>query len=257
MSTSLIYHAFGANTYNYRSTKYKRGSVFIHIEKKKRNQRCIKCNSRNVTLEGKEKYTIRTIPIGMKSVFFVLHLHYLHCHDCGSILQENRDLADPRKTYSQALARYVIELSKQMTMLAIARHLKLGWHIVKSIIKEHLQKKAKKRSWRNVRYIAIDEIAIRKGHNYMTVVLDLETGQALYTAEVKDQECLKDFFTRLRRARAPLSAVAIDMSNAFINAVRDYWPDKNLPIIHDHYHIVSNMNTVIDKVRRDEQNQGF
>ena len=254
MSTSFVYHAFGATTYNYRTTKYEDGAIFIYLEKKPRHRRCTTCRSRNVSLEGMGTTTVKTVPIGKKPVFLVLLLHVLRCKDCGVLARESRDLADPLKSYTRRFATLVLDLSKEMTITAIARYLGVGWDLVKSIIKEGLEQKLKGRSFRRVRYIAIDEIAIRKGHEYMTVVVDLETGQVLFTAEGKDHECLKPFFQRLRRAGAKLEAVAMDMSSAYLKAVRTYWPHE-VALVHDHYHVVSNMNEVVDSVRRDEQNQ--
>lgn len=254
MSTSFVYHAFGAITYKYLSTEYRQGKIFIHLEKKKQYRRCLNCNGRNVTLEGCERYPLRSLPIGGKPVFLVVHLHVLNCNDCGALLQEGRDLAEPRKSYTRSFARYAIDLTKNMTLLAVARHLRVGWDLIKSILKGELERRAKRISWRNVRRIAIDEIAIRKGHHYMTVVLDLDSGRVLFSAEGKDQKCLKPFFRRLRRARAKLEAIAVDMSPAYLNAIMEYWP-KRVAIVNDHYHVVSNMNDVVDKVRRDEQNR--
>jgi transposase len=254
MSTSLVYHAFGATTYRYLKTDYREGAIFIHLEKKRKHQKCAACGSANVILEGVQRYQVRTVPIGNKSVFLVLHLHVLNCKDCGALLQENRDVAEPRKSYTRAFGRFVLGLLKYMTMSAVATHLKVGWDLIKSILKTDLEQKAKRRSWRNVRNIAIDEIAIRKGHRYMTVVVDLDSGDVLYAAEGKDQKCLQPFFRRLRRARAKLKAIAVDMSKAYSNAIKEYWKRK-VAIVHDHYHLVSNMNDVVDKVRRDEQNR--
>ncbi len=254
MSTSLLYHAWGVRTYNYCSAEYKEGEVYIHVEKKPKYQRCVVCGSREVIREGVEEYTVRTLPIGSKAVFLVLSLHVLRCKKCGALRQESRDVAEPRKSYTKAFARYVLELMPHMTISAIAQHLQVGWDLVKSIVKSNLEKKAKRISWRNVRHIAIDEIATKKGHKYMTVVVDLDTGHVLYTAEGKGHESLKPFFQRLRRSRAKLEAVAMDLSDAFAKAVRLYWPEK-VAIVHDHYHIVSNMNDVVDKVRREEQNR--
>lgn len=254
MSTSLVYHAFGATTYDYRKTEYREGAVFIHLEKKCEYQRCTVCRSPNVTHEGSEEYTIKAPPIGAKPVFLVLHLHVLHCKDCGALRQESRDVAEPRKSYTRAFARYALELVAHMTMLDVANHLKVGWDLIKAILKTSLEKRAERRTWRQVRHIAIDEIAIRKGHHYMTVVVDLDSGQVLFAAEGKDKKCLQPFFRRLRKARAKLAAVAVDMSKAYSNAIREYWPRK-VAIIHDHYHLVANMNAVVDSVRRDEQNR--
>jgi transposase len=197
---------------------------------------------------------VKTLPIGKKPVFLVLLLHVLKCKDCGAILRESRDVADPLKSYTRKFAQLVLELSKEMTIQAVARYLGVGWDLVKSIIKENLERKVKRRSFRKVRYIAIDEIAVHKGHHYMTVVVDLETGQVLFTAKGRDHECLKPFFQRLRHARAKLKAIAVDMSSAYMKAIKQYGP-KGVAVVHDHYHLVSNMNDVVDKVRRDEQNR--
>jgi transposase len=250
----MMYHVFGARTYNYTKTEYKGGAAYFHMEKKPQFQRCVECGSRDVTFDSLATIPVRAVPSGNKQVFLVLHLRALKCRDCGAKRQESRDVSEPRKSYTKQFANYVLDLTKKMTILDVARHLVVGWDLVKDILKSNLEKRAKRRSWRKVRRIAIDEIAIRKGHDYMTVVLDLDTGQVLYAEEGKDHTCLKAFFRRLRRARAKLEAVAMDMSEAYIKAVAEYWP-KEVAIVHDHYHIVAGMNEVIKKIRREEQDR--
>lgn len=253
MSTSLLYHAFGAQTYDYLRTEYRAGAVHFHVHKKPAYRAsCMACGSLDVTIEGRQTPSLRALPIGSKPVFLVLHLRVLACKACGAVMQESRDVAASRKTYTRAFARYVVGLSSEMTIQAIAKHLRVSWDLVKSIIKQDLSRRAKRRSWRKVRFIAIDEIAIRKGHSYMTVVMNLETGEVLYTALGKDHSTLKAFFRRLRRSRARLKAIAVDMSKAYLKAIELYAP-AGVKVIHDRYHLVANMNKVIDKVRRDEQ----
>ena len=253
MSTSLLYHAFGAKSYRYLRTEYSEGDVFFYMEKKERPC-CPECASDDAVYDGYEAYTLRALPIGPKRVFLVAYLHVVLCYACGVRRQEDREVADPRKTYTRLFARYAVDLSRVMTLADIARHLQVGWDLVKEIVRDHLEKRARKRSWRKVRRIAIDEIAVRKGHRYMTVVLDLDTGEVLYASEGKGKEALKTFFQRLRRAGARLKAVVMDMSEAYLSAVKEYWPQR-VAIVHDHYHIVANMNAVLDDIRRDEQNR--
>lgn len=254
MSTSLMYHAFGATKHNYLSTEYRGGAIYFHIETKAGKRRCVECRSRDVILSGRATYTLRSLPIGARPIFLVLHLHVLECKSCGVIRQEDRLLANPLKTYTRAFGWFVVDLCKKMTISDVAHHLRVGWHMVKNILRDHLERCAAKRSWRGVRRIAIDEIAIRKGHRYMTVVVDLDTGQVLFTAEGRDHTSLKPFFQRLRRARAELKAIAVDMSSAYLKAIKEFGP-PGVAIVHDRYHVVSNMNHVIDQVRRDEQNR--
>ena len=135
-----------------------------------------------------------------------------------------------------------------------AQFLHVGWDLVKDIVKSDLLGRSQRRSFGQVRCIAIDEIAIRKGHRYMTVVVDLDSGEVLFTAEGRDHECLKPFFERLKQAGASLQAIAVDMSASYRKAIDLYAP-KDVVVVHDHFHLIALMNEGVDEVRRDEQNR--
>ena len=254
MSTSLLYHVFGVRTYHYLRTEYHGGEVFLHVEKKPSKQRCKACGSRRFIWQGRITRSLRTVPIGSHPVHLVLHLHRLECSDCSALLQEKLDVADPRKTYTRAFARLVVELSRYMTISALAQYLRVGWDLIKSILTNHLQRRFKteqRRRLRRLKYIGIDEFAVRKGHKYMTVVVDLQTGHVVFVADGRDHKCLKPFFEMLARLKVQLSAISIDMSPAYIKAVELYTED--VPIIHDRFHIVAMMNDVVDELRRKER----
>ena len=140
-----------------------------------------------------------------------------------------------------------------MTKEAIACKVKLvGWDTIKSIIKEDLKRRLKRRKLNKVRFIAIDEMAVKKGHRYLTNVVDLETGEVIYSAEGRNTECLRPFFNKIKRSRkARLEAIAVDMSSAYLKAIEPYAP-VGVKIVHDRYHLVANMNRVLDEIRRDE-----
>jgi len=72
-----------------------------------------------------------------------------------------------------------------MTILDVARHLKTSWDIVKDIQKRYLTKRFKNIRLKNLRQIAIDEISIGKGHQYLTVVLDLVSGAIVFIGDGK------------------------------------------------------------------------
>jgi transposase len=253
MSTSLLYHAFGLKAYVYLRTEYLNGVIFFHVKKKEAYQYCTNCRSRDVTLAGRTKRIWHSLPIGLKPTIIVGHLHRLTCHSCGLTRLESFEMADPRKGYTRAFCRYVVEMAKQMTKAAIAAKLKfVGWNTIKAIIKDDLKKRLKRRRIGQVRLIAIDEVSVKKGQRYLTNVVDLETGEVIYTTEGRDTECLRPFFTKVKcSGRANLKAIAVDMSSAYLKAIELYAP-VGVKIIHDRYHLVANMNRVLDEVRRDE-----
>lgn len=252
MSTSLLYHAFGLRTYDYLRTQYLNGATFFHVKKKDGARCCSNCKSRDVALAGSVERVWRSVPIGLKPTIIVGHLHILACKRCGVTRLDTLDIADSRKSYTRSLARYVLDLTKDMTLKAVAERARIGWDTVKAIVKEDLKRRLKRRKLNKVRFIAIDEMAVKKGHRYLTNVVDLETGEVIYSAEGRDTECLRPFFNKIKRSKkARLEAIAVDMSNAYLKAIELYAP-AGVKIIHDRYHLVANMNRVLDEVRRDE-----
>lgn len=134
------------------------------------------------------------------------------------------------------------------TIQDISDYLHMSWHTIKQIDKEYLKKHFSKPPLKDVKYIGIDEFAVKKGHQYNTVVVDLQSGQVIYVGEGHKKESLNPFWKRLKSSGAQVKAVAIDMWPAFIESVKENLPKAD--IVFDHFHIVKNLNTTIDEVRK-------
>lgn len=251
-TTSFLYHTQGLVGYRHLRTEFRDGEVYHHVEFKPECRRCRHCGARwhDLTLSGSFERCFRALPIGQRPQFVVLHGHRQHCRRCEQDLREPIRFARGKARHLKRFERYAVELCQIAPIKAVARHLGVGWDLVKDCYKEHLRRRLKKRSLARVRYLAIDEFAIRKGHHYMTVVLDLGRGAIVHAQEGKDAEALIPFLQRLQRARAPLQAVAIDMSAAYRKAVREVF-GETVEIVHDPYHVVALVNEAIDETRRD------
>jgi transposase len=136
------------------------------------------------------------------------------------------------------------------TLLAVALFLGLQWKTVKNLDKANLRKRAKQFSFRKLRYISIDEIAIRKGHKYMTIFTDIMTGQIIHAVEGRDEESLRQFLKLLSKKAKHLKGIGIDMSAAYSSSIQKHLPEVS--IIYDRFHVTKLLNDTIDKVRRAE-----
>jgi transposase len=157
--------------------------------------------------------------------------------------------AGPRRRYTRGFARYVLELSRHMTIKHVAEHLGASWDMIKEIQKMHLERHYARPPLAHLRKLAIDEIATRKGYVYMTVVLDLESGVVVFVGDGKGADSLLPFWKRLRASRARIQAVAIDMSQAYIKAVETHLPNADL--VFDRFHIVKLLNDKLTQLRRE------
>lgn len=170
------------------------------------------------------------------------------CLMCSVIRQVKFGFADRRRSYTKAFERYALELSKHMTIQDVAHHLGVSWGVIKGIQKRNLLRRFRRPKLKSLKRIAIDEISIGKGHSYLTIVLDLNTGAVVFVGDGKGAESLLPFWKRLNASRAEIEAVAIDMSPAYISAVIGHLPKA--AIVFDHFHIVKLFNEKLSDLRR-------
>ncbi len=125
-----------------------------------------------------------------------------------------------------------------------------------------------------IRALLIDEKSIGKGHHYLTVVLNADTGETLFLGEGKRKATLDRFLSSLTlKQRACIQCVGIDRvgidrSGSYKASVKEHLPDAD--IVYDKFHIIANYNEanyneanyneanyneVIDKIRRREWRQ--
>jgi transposase len=103
------------------------------------------------------------------------------------------------KRMTRSFIRYALELLKFGTIKDVANHVGVGWDAIKEIHKEALEKKYDNIPLSDVEYVAIDEFSIRKGHKYMTVISDLQTGRIIHAVEGRKEEDIEPFLQRLKK----------------------------------------------------------
>lgn len=248
MSTSFVYHAFGLHGYEYVHQKFECGGVMFRVRPKWRLLRCPACKSKRVIRRGVYLRKLRSLPIGRKPVWLIVEVPRVRCTLCGCVRRIRLGIAESKRSYTRAFSRYVLELTKVMTLKDVALFLGIGWDCVKDILKRNLTRRFSRPALRQSRYLAIDEISVRKGHNYLTLVMDLDSGAVLFVGEGKGAQALEEFWPMLRRSRASIQAVATDMSAAYISAVLEHLP--GVPLVFDHFHVVKLMNEALTQIRR-------
>ncbi len=248
MSTTLLYQVYGIRGYRYRSMKRVPGGMEFTIEQPRDRCRCAVCGGSNVILKGTVKRRFHAPPIGSKHVTIIFNVPRLACRSCDTLRQVDIGFARPMRRHVRAFERYVLDLLESMTCEDVARHLGVSWGMIRDIEKEHLKRRYTKPRLKDVKCIAIDEIAVRKGHKYMTVVLDLDTGHVIFVGDGRGGESLTLFWKRLRRSGARIRAVATDMSPAYIAAVEQALP--NAIFVFDRFHVIKLFNEKLTALRR-------
>ena len=223
-----------------------------HVERVAHKRTCKDCGAawKQLRLDGRFERTFLALPVGKRRQEVVLHGHLQCCSACGKRAREPIPFAEGSNRYLRAVGRYAVMLCGITQIKHVARLLGVGWDLVKDAFKAHLKRRHKRRRLKTIRYIAVDEFATHKGHKYMTVVLDLESGEILHAQEGKDAAALAGFLRELKRGKAPLKAVAVDMSESYASAVREVFGDT-VDLVHDPFHVTALASKAIDETRRD------
>lgn len=213
-------------------------------------KRCSCCGSCNVRIKETKERTFRMMNLGPKRTFLKINTHKFWCQKCNAKAWMQPSFALGKLPMTLTFIFYIIQLTGMATLLSVALFLGLKWKTVKNIDKENLRKRAKQFSFRKLRYISIDEIAIKRGHKYMTIFTDISTGQIIHAVEGRNEEALRPFLKLLSKKAKRLRGIGIDMSAAYSSSVRMHLP--NVAIIFDRFHVTKLLNETIDKIRRAE-----
>lgn len=99
--------------------------------------------------------------------------------------------------------------------------------------------------------IGIDETSTKRGHNYVSTVVDMDSKRVLFVTQGKDQSVAEKAAKHLENKGCPVSNIqhiSIDMSPAFIHGTIKYFPESKITF--DKFHIVKLLNEAIDEVRK-------
>src|SRR6056297_714526 len=153
----------------------------------------------------------------------------------------------------EGFAIKVIQASKSLQDAGML--LGLNWHQLHRIMKRAVDRGVARRDKYEMAWIGMDEKSFRKGHNYISVINDIEGGRVRDVAEGRSGDVAEDLIGKALEdtQREMVCGVAIDMSAPYEKAIRQMFPHAD--IVHDKFHISKHLNKAVDKTRAKEHRQ--
>src|SRR5262245_33479485 len=161
--------------------------------------------------------------------------------------------AEPRARFTTLFERLAIDVLRETDVQGATRLLGISWDEAWEIKRRAVARgRARRRPYAPAR-LGIDETAIARGHDYLTLVCNLATGTVEYLADERKQASLDGYFIALSAAqRAGIEAVAMDMWEPYVQAVQAHVPGAARKIVFDAFPLVQHMNSAVDQVGRQE-----
>ena len=221
----------------------------VRPSKGKRN-RCGQCPRRCPSYDaGSGRRRWRALDLGSVQVFVEADAPRVTCRDHGVVVA-SVPWARHDAGHTRAFDEQVAWLATKTSKTAVTELMRVAWRTVGSIIE---------RVWddtedlfdrfADLTRIGIDEISYKRGHKYLTVVVDHGSGRLVWAAPGRDTATLTAFFDALGEDRCALiTHVSADGASWIANAVRGKCP--NAILCADPFHIVKWATDALDTVRR-------
>ncbi len=142
-------------------------------------------------------------------------------------------------------------LATTMDKTALCRMVRIDWDTTGRIIERVMATGLDPARLDNLFVCGADEVSWRKGHSYLTLVSNHDTGRFVWGKEGKDTATLDCFFDELGEERsAAITAMSMDMGPAFEKSARKEGHATQAVICIDPFHVVQAGTQALDKVRR-------
>ena len=173
------------------------------------------------------------------------------CPSCG-IKTTNVPWAEKHSRFTLMFEAFAIEVLQACGNVSSACALiGLDWDSANAIMQRAVKRGLSRRSIEGVKNVGIDEKSYLKGHNYVSVLTDIDGSRVLEVAEGRDQEAANKLWDSIPpEQRDEIEAVAVDMWRAFIGSAKQN--AKNAAIVFDRFHVSKHLNEAVDRVRRQE-----
>ena len=192
------------------------------------------------------------IPLWNIPVVFIYRMRRVDCRRCGGVYVEAVPWADGKRRSTRAFSWFLASWARRLSWKETATVFHTSWDTVARSVRMAVDYGLAHRLVTGVRAIGIDEIAWKAGHQYLTLVYQIDVGckRLLWIGEGRQEKTLEGFFEELGGALESLEFVASDMWKPYLNVVARRAQD----VLHvlDRFHIMSHFGKALDKIRAQE-----
>lgn len=217
-------------------------------------RRCGICRRRSPGYDrGEGRRRWRHLDLGTVQSFIEAEAPRVRCRDHGVVVgwvPWARHGAGHTRAFDDSAAWLAVRTAKT----AVVQLLRISWRTVGRIItRVSVERATGVDRFAGLRRIGIDEISYKRGHRYLTVVVDHDRGRLIWAAVGHDEATLRGFFAALGETRcAAIMLVSADAATWIANVVAQSCPQATLCM--DPFHVVQWASRALDDVRREVWN---
>jgi transposase len=236
------------------------GTVFLEIRETSRlwdSTRCPKDGGLVFCYDHTEALTWRHLNVFQHRCEITCRLPRGKCRQCGHVFRVRPPWEGLSPHFSKEFEAFALLLMREMPMSKVGEIVGETDTRLWRMLFRQVDAAYAESDFSQVCCVGVDEMSVRKGHEYVSVFADLVARRVLFATEGKDQETWMRFVEALEKhngQRHAITQASMDMSQAYQAGVAQNC--RNAQVVFDKFHVIKHANEAVDKVRRAEVRLG-
>jgi len=229
--------------------------IRIELEHSGKTACCGECGHRSNVYDYAKERQWRHLDTMQCTTVLVAKVPRVSCEEHG-VKTSEVSWADKHSRFTllfETFSIQVLEMAKNIS--AACKLLRLDWKQAHKIMERAVTRGLSRRSKEDIPWLGMDEKSFRKGHNYISVLNDLEEGRVIDVEEGRSSEVAETLLYKglSAKQREMVCGVSIDMSAPYLKAIKASLPHAD--IVHDKFHISQHLGEAVDKTRKQEHKE--
>lgn len=232
--------------------QYEGIGIILRVEAIKKESKCHRCGTKSSSLHQNNRYIVKDLSWGEQLVHLEINRRQFKCKKCQKPFSEELEFVTGRRTYTKRLAEKILVEVIESDIQSVTRKGIVTTAEIERII-EDAAVGLKEKKPKGLRKLGIDEIAMVKGQGkYCAVLVDIERGKLLAIIESrKSEEIEKVLIGWGVEVLEKIEEVSIDLWKGYKSLTIELMP--NAQIVADRFHVMSQINTELDRLRKQEK----
>lgn len=230
----------------------KEGIIRVYLDFPRGSKFCCPTCGKSVKAYDTKEKEWRHLNFFQYACYLVVRVPRIECSVDG-VLQVNVPWAREGADFTFLFESFAMTLVREMPVNKVSQIIKVDDNKLWRMMEYYNEAARRQADYSKVTQLGVDETSRSKGHDYVSLFVDLSARRTVFVTEGKGAETISAFiqdFKTHQGSPTNITDVSIDMSPAFIKGITENLPDAQITF--DKYHIMKIINSAVDKVRRAE-----
>jgi len=228
-----------------RAVEFTSDGVVVTVQPRARIHRC-PCGRKAPGYDHSRRRW-RHLDLGACGLWLEAEIWRVNCRACRRVRTEQVPWARPAARLTRDMEDLIGWLAQRTDKTSICRLLRVSWETVQAVVVRVVADHLDSDRLEGVFNIGVDEISYKRGHQYLTVIANHDTGRVLHVAKGRNQAALQSFFDLLGPERcAEVRAISMDMAHIWREPCHQSIPQAALCF--DPFHVIRWANLALDAV---------